>query len=144
MSDYDTDILLWSERQGALLRRRAAGELVNEADIDWPNIAEEVESVGRSQLSAVRSYIIQALAHDLKIQAWPQSQAVPGWRSETIRFRQEAAEAFAPSMRQHIDMARLYALAIRRLPATIDGQPPMPIPESCPVTLDALLAVDER
>lgn len=144
MSDYDTDILLWSERQGALLRRRAAGELVNEADIDWPNIAEESESVGSSQLSAVRSYIIQALAHDLKTHAWPQSQAVPTWQSEAIRFRQEAAEAFAPSMRQHLDMARLYALTIRRLPATIDGQPPMPIPESCPVTLNALLAVDER
>ncbi len=31
MSDlYDEDILLWSERQGELLRRRAAGELVND------------------------------------------------------------------------------------------------------------------
>ena len=29
---YDTDVLLWSERQAALLRRRAAGELINEAD----------------------------------------------------------------------------------------------------------------
>ena len=51
MSDYDTDILIWSERQAELLRRRAVGELINEADLDWSNIAEEVESVGRSQLS---------------------------------------------------------------------------------------------
>jgi hypothetical protein len=28
MSDYDTDILIWSERQAELLRRRAAGELI--------------------------------------------------------------------------------------------------------------------
>ena len=48
MSDYDNDILLWGERQGALLRRRAAGELVNEREFDWQNIAEEVESLGRS------------------------------------------------------------------------------------------------
>jgi hypothetical protein len=61
MSDYDTDILVWSERQGELLRRRAARELINEADLDWPNIAEEIESVGRSQLSAVRSLLRQAL-----------------------------------------------------------------------------------
>ncbi|HEY2616058.1 MAG TPA: hypothetical protein VGI78_01850 [Acetobacteraceae bacterium] len=27
MSEYDTDILLWSERQAELLRRRAAGDL---------------------------------------------------------------------------------------------------------------------
>ena len=143
MNDYDSDILLWSERQGALLRRRAAGELVNEGAFDWPHIAEEIESVGRSQLSAVRSYIIQALAHDLKAQAWPESQAAPGWRAEAVRFRQEAAEAFAPSMRQHIDMSRLYAQAVRRLPAVIDGQPPLPVPGTCPITLDQLLASGE-
>jgi len=28
MTDHDTDILLWSERQGELPRRRAAGELM--------------------------------------------------------------------------------------------------------------------
>jgi len=48
MSDYETDILLWSERQGELLRHRAAGELVNNGELDWPNIAEEVESVGHA------------------------------------------------------------------------------------------------
>ena len=143
MSDYDSDILVWSERQGALLRRRAAGELVNDRELDWPNIAEEIESVGRSQLSAVRSFIIQALAHDLKAEAWPNSQAVPGWRAEAVRFRQEAAEAFAPSMRQHIDMAKLYALAVRRLPGMIHGQAPLPVAPTCPVTLDQLLQLGD-
>ena len=66
MSDlYDDDILLWSERQGELLRRRAAGELVNDAELDWPNIAEEIESVGSEQLHAVESLLVQALAHML-------------------------------------------------------------------------------
>ena len=44
MSDYDDDILLWSERQAGLLRRRAAGELVNYAEIDWPNASIVVTS----------------------------------------------------------------------------------------------------
>ena len=43
MSSYDTDILDWSERQAALLRRLANGERVNDA-VDWPNVIEEVES----------------------------------------------------------------------------------------------------
>jgi hypothetical protein len=38
MSEYYTDILLWSERQAELLRRRAA-ELVIDAGTDWRNIA---------------------------------------------------------------------------------------------------------
>ena len=48
MSDlYEADAALWSEQQAALLRRRAAGDLINEADLDWPNIAEEIESPGK-------------------------------------------------------------------------------------------------
>ena len=31
MTDYDTDVLLWGERRGELLRRRAAGKLVRAA-----------------------------------------------------------------------------------------------------------------
>ena len=50
MSEYDTDILSWSEHQAALLKRRAAGELVNDDALDWANIAEEIESVGNEQL----------------------------------------------------------------------------------------------
>ena len=45
---YETDLVRWAEEQAALLRRRAAGELVNEAELDWTNIAEEIESLGRS------------------------------------------------------------------------------------------------
>ena len=49
MSDlYDGDILRWSEHQAGLLRRLAAGELVNDSELDWSNIAEEIEDVGSS------------------------------------------------------------------------------------------------
>jgi len=87
MSDYDADILVWSERQGDLLRRRAAGELINEADLDWLNIAEEIESVGREQLHAVESLLLQALIHMLKAEAWPHSAEVPHWQAEARVFR---------------------------------------------------------
>ena len=139
MSDYHTDILRWSEQQTALLKRRAAGELVNEAAFDWPNIAEEIESVGQSELRACRSLLRQALLHFLKAASWPQSSSAPGWRAEAVRFRHDAADAFAPSMRQRIDIAALYAKARRELPELIDGAPPLPTAETCPVTLDDLL-----
>ena len=142
MSDYDTDILLWSERQAALLRRRAAGELVNEAELDWPNIAEEIASVGNEQLHALRSLLVQALVHMLKADAWPLSREVPHWQSEARRFLGDAADRFAPSMRQRIELARLYRRAVRILPETIDSQPPLPVPDVCPVTLDELLSDD--
>jgi hypothetical protein len=138
MSDYEVDILTWSERQAALLRRVGAGEAVN-AQVDWEHVAEEVESVGRSQLAAVRSLLIQALAHMLKAEAWPLSREVPHWQAEARGFRIDAADIFTPSMRQRIEVADLYAKALRRLPDTIDGQDPLPVPAECPVTLDELL-----
>jgi len=45
MSDsdlYGEDIHLWSERQGELLRRLAAGEAVSD-QVDWPHVVEEIE-----------------------------------------------------------------------------------------------------
>jgi hypothetical protein len=142
MSDYDTDILVWSERQAELLRRLAAGERVND-QVDWENVIDEVASVGNEQLHAVTSLLAQALTHILKAAAWPLSREVPHWDSEAIRFRQDATDRFAPSMRQRIDMAKLYRRAVRQLPESIDGTPPLPVPEICPVTLDELMAEPE-
>jgi Domain of unknown function DUF29 len=145
MSDidlYDTDILLWSERQAELLRRHAAGERVNDAAIDWPNIIEEVESVGSEQRHAVESLLGQALRHMLKAEAWPLCRDAPSWLADAIDFRQQARRRFTPSMRQRIDVADLYADAIRALPETIDDQLPLPVPQVCPVTLDELLSDD--
>ncbi len=139
MSDYDADILTWSERQAALLRRVGAGEKVND-QVDWDNVAEEVESVGRSQLAQVKSLLVQAIVHMLKAEAWPLSREVPHWQAEARGFRGDAADIFTPSMRQRIDIAELHARALRRLPETIDAQEPLPVPARCSVTLDELLA----
>jgi hypothetical protein len=139
MSDlYDTDILLWSEQQSELLRRVASGENVND-QIDWQNIVVEVQDVGCNTLRACRAHLLQALLHDLKAEAWPLSRDVPHWRSEARVARIYAADAYAPSMRQKIDVADLYAKALRALPETIDGQPPLPVSGACPVTLDELV-----
>jgi hypothetical protein len=140
MSDYDTDIVEWSERQSALLRRRAAGELINDADLDWANIAEEIEDVGKSEVRGVRSHIFQALLHDLKAEAWPRSRDVPHWRAEARGHRDEARDDYTPSMAEKIDMAKLYRQALRRLPETMDEVPPLPVPATCPVTLEEMLA----
>ena len=135
---YEADILLWSEQQRDLLRRVAAGEPVNEIP-DWPNIIEEIESVGNEQRFAVESLLMQALIHMLKAEAWPLSRDVPHWQAEARGFRAAAepvCAVHAPADRPR----RIYRRAMRGLPDTIDGQPPLPVPPVCPVTLDELLA----
>jgi hypothetical protein len=141
MSDlYDTDILLWSERQAELLRRHAADERANDGSIDWPNIIEEIEDVGRSERNSVESHLVQALLHDLKAEAWPLSREVPHWRAEARGHRDDARRRFSPSMTQRIDVAKLYREALHRMPETMDDVPPLPVPSVCPVTLAELLA----
>jgi hypothetical protein len=122
------------------LRRRAAGESVNDDEIDWHNVAEEIEDVGRSELHTVESLLTQALIDILKAEGWPTARGAPSWRAEAIRLRGDASDRFAPSMRQRIDIARLYRRALRAIPETIDGVAPLPLPETCPVKLDELLS----
>src|ERR1700710_510591 len=103
---YESDILDWSHHQAELLRRHAAGEKLNEAP-DWANIIEEIEDVGGNALRAVRSHLLQAMLHELKVRAWPESRDVPHWRAEVRGQRDEASDDFTPAMRQHVDVAAL-------------------------------------
>jgi Domain of unknown function DUF29 len=139
MSEYDTDVLTWSEHQAELLRRLAAGERVND-QVDWANVIEEVESVGHSQIDAVESLWTQAFLHDLKAVAWPLSLDADKWRADARLFRRQARRKYRPSMRQRFNLAELYADALAGLPDRLDGRPPAPVPQTCPVTLDELLA----
>jgi hypothetical protein len=134
---YETDILLWSEHQAELLRRRAANQL------DWENLAEEIDAVGRNELRAVISHLRLALLHDLKAEAWPLSRDVEHWRAEARGHRDEARDAYTPSMAQRIDVEKIYQQARKRLPKTMDATLPLPVPEDCPVTLAELLNDEE-
>jgi hypothetical protein len=138
MGDYDTDILIWSEAQGALLRRLAAGEQVN-ALVDWENVAEEVESVGREQLHAVESLLFQAFVHMLKAEGWPDAVDAAKWAADARGFRSQARRRFVPSMRQKLDVAGIYADALKAMPATMDGHGPIAVAPRCLLTLDELL-----
>jgi hypothetical protein len=136
---YTADILRWSDQQAELLRRLARGERVNDA-IDWENVIEEVESVGRSELSAVKSLLRHTLEHLLKLRGWPDSLSCEHWRGEVMTFLDDAVDRWAPSMRQHIDLPALFVRARYNVSRqTIDGKPPMNLPQECQFTLDELL-----
>ncbi len=139
---YEHDALAWAEHQADLLRRLAAGERLNET-IDWPNVIEEVQDVGLSELRSCESLLQQAMAHLLKLHAFPDSQAAAHWRDETGTFLDDAARRFTPSMWQRISLDDLYTKALRRArAATDDAGAARPLPQACPFTLDELLAGD--
>jgi hypothetical protein len=114
MSDptlYEEDILLWSEQQAAAIRKlgRTGRNVPNELDIE--NVAEEIESVGRSELAAVKSHIRLVFLHLIKLIVEAGSEAAPHWRGEIVAFHSEIIGRYAPSMRQRIDVDELWRSA---------------------------------
>ena len=136
---YDRDAHAWSERQAALLRRVAREERVN--DVDRDHVVEEIEDVGISELNAVQSYLGQILVHLLKLHGWPELDSEQHWRAENVALQTGVERRVAPSMRQRIDLAKLYDRTKRHIDLIrYGGKPAVAPPASCPVTLDQLLA----
>lgn len=100
MSRYDTDILEWSGRQADLLRRLGAGEKVND-QVDWENIAEEIESLGQSERRGLARHIRTVIEHLAKLEASPASEPRIGWRETVMRTRLDIQDLLnsSPSLR---------------------------------------------
>jgi hypothetical protein len=126
---YDQDLVLWSEEQGRALRA-AAGAGWN-APIDWENVAEEIESLGRSERHALASHIAIVIEHLLKLQASPAAEPARGWRDAIRRTRQKIEDVLeeSPSLRR--DVAGLIvkqtsrALALVRMNFEDYGEQPL-------------------
>lgn len=82
---YDVDVLAWSEQQAAALRDRRFGGNV----LDWDNIAEEIEDVGKNVYRACQSQIDNILTHLIKIEFIGPEETVLHWKGELIGFRTE-------------------------------------------------------
>lgn len=92
--------LAWeAEMIAEALASAAASDLVDDRDVDWPNIAEEIEDAGGDRLHAVESLLVQALRHMLKAEVWPLSLDVPTWLADAVDFRRQVRRRFVPSMR---------------------------------------------
>lgn len=142
---YEDDIVAWAEQQAQAIRElvRIRPELSNA--IDWENIAEEIETLGRSEWKGVASQFRVALEHILKEVCDPDALSRMAWRIETSTALRDARDDFLPSMRQHLDMDRIWEKAFVR---AVDAlQPygvriPPGIPQQSPFRLDDLLAPD--
>ena len=109
---YETDTVAWSEHQSAALRAAARGG--SNQTLDWENLAEEIEDLGRSQRLALRSQIMRIIQHLVKLEHSPSVEPRNGWR-RTIRLARLQAErrvAENPSLRP--ELGRFIADETRR------------------------------
>jgi hypothetical protein len=142
---YEEDIAAWSEHQARALRAlaRARPDLSNA--IDWENVAEEIEALGRSELRAVTGPLRQFLVHLCKAYSCPHDRSLARWRAECETFHYQAVDAYTPSMRRRIDIDTLWRSALKeaRLALLVFEEELDPeLPLIGPPTLDELLATD--
>jgi hypothetical protein len=126
---YDQDLVLWAEEQARELR--VAANAGWNAPIDWENVAEEIESLGKSERHALASHIGIVIEHLLKLQASPASEPVRGWRDTIRRARREIERRLkdSPSLRREVaDMVADELASARSLVrANLEdhGEPPL-------------------
>lgn len=136
---YERDFYLWTQDQAARLRAMARD---NELDIE--KLAEEVEALGRSERAAVENHLVQLLAHLLE-HAWSAAaEPQAHWRREIRHHHQQARRSFTPGMRQHLDIARIWADAVTLANDGLrdHGDATLPADAACPFGLDDLLSRD--
>ena len=133
---YGRDFYAWATEQAALLR---AGRL-DEADVE--NIAEEIESMGRSEKRELVNRLIVLLTHLLK---WQTQPALRGnsWRLTILEQRGRLAEHLKdnPSLKSTLPDAFAIAYRFALLGAQREtGLPENAFPAACPWTSEQVIA----
>nr|WP_302477351.1 DUF29 domain-containing protein [Sphingomonas sp. ID1715] len=110
----------WAMAQARLLRE---GRL---REIDIENIAEEMESVGRSEKSSAESPLRVLMMHILKWQFQPERRS-RSWAASIASQRAEFERVMRdnPSLRPKLDEIRDYAFRRARLEAVRDTDLPL-------------------
>ena len=140
MSDlYDENFILWTEQQATLLRRRADGDLVNDAELDWRNLAEEIEAVGGNTRRELRNRLTRLLQHLLKWQYQPELRS-RSWRATIRTQRQEIEDLLAdnPSLRAKLPEF-ITAAYPRARAAALDETGLLELPEELPFAAEQAL-----
>jgi hypothetical protein len=135
---YESDFYAWANEQAALLR---AGKL-SAADIE--NIAEEIESMGRSEKRELVSRLKVLFLHLLKWQFQPGLRS-NSWRLTVKEQRREVAHHLKdnPSLKARLSetMADAYEIAVIEAERET-GLPETTFPAACPWPFERLMDAD--
>jgi Domain of unknown function DUF29 len=138
LATYDSDFHLWSQTQAAAIRE---GRF---AEIDLENVAEEIESLGKSDKREIESRLEVLLLHLLKWQFQAQKRK-NGWHGSMVeaRLRVTGLIEESPSLKSFPEqkLVRSYAAARRRAAAET-GLSIKRFPAECPYTLAEILDHD--
>ncbi|MGB5768582.1 MAG: DUF29 domain-containing protein [Crocosphaera sp.] len=129
---YETDFVKWAFEQAKALSEHDIKSL------DWSNLKEEIEALGREQLNAINSLLKQVIIHRLKLDYLQDELNHNHWEIEINAFVDQIEDKLTPTLKNKIDISKIYARSKRDV---IKQYPKLNIPENCPYSLDDLLIV---
>ncbi len=82
---YEEDFVLWTEKTAELLKLKEFDE------VDWENLIEEVECMGKSERQAITSLLTVLIEHLLKLSYWESEKErnARHWIVEIAAFRSQ-------------------------------------------------------
>jgi hypothetical protein len=134
-ADYETDFFAWTQEQARFLRDRDARGL------DWENLAEEIDSMGRRDRRELESRLRLILHHLLKWRVQPGLRG-RSWQSTLRDQRRQTAKLLeeSPSLRPQLPVL-IDAAYPDALTDALDetGLPLQTFPAECPFTVAQVL-----
>ncbi|MEP0753068.1 DUF29 domain-containing protein [Trichocoleus sp. Lan] len=132
---YETDYLKWIQ---TTVEKLQVGDYSN---IEWENLIEEIEDMGRSERRSLKSNLIIVLTHLLKWQFQPEKRS-GSWKGSIVEHRRRIREALkdSPSLKPYLEevFAESYADAVEQ--ASAETALPLEIfPQLCPYTSTEVL-----
>jgi Domain of unknown function DUF29 len=134
-SDYDKDFYAWALESAELLRQKKFDQ------IDIEHIAEEIESMGKSNKRSLINHLSVLITHLLKCKFQAERRGT-SWENTIERQRIDIQELLeeSPSLKHEIELK--FSLAYKR--ARLDASSEMGIkknvlPEKCPFSLSQCL-----
>jgi len=138
LTSYESDFARWAAEQGALLRDGRLDAL------DRDNLAEEIESLGRSERYEIESRLKVLLVHLLKW-AFQPGKRKAGWKATIREQRGRIARRMreSPSLAGYPGeiLAEEYPYAVAGA-AEETGLPEETFPAACPFTIEQILDAD--
>ncbi|WP_035986651.1 DUF29 domain-containing protein [Leptolyngbya sp. KIOST-1] len=136
LSLYAADYLRWLEATADALKRGDYGA------IDWANVIEELEDMGRRERQSLKSNLVILLLHLLKWQFQPDRQS-NSWKASIVEHRQRLEDSVetSPSLKPYLGtvLPKAYADAVERAAAET-GLPEVAFPPDCPYAVSQIMA----
>lgn len=143
-ASYDSDFYTWTLENAKLLRQKKFEE------IDFDNIAEEIESMGKSEKREIISHLSILIAHLLKlyykekhvIRKYDEEQSTNSWISSIKNARNEIVDLLEDSPSLEVKLSEGFGKAYQRaviIAADETGILKYEFPKHCPFSLDDCL-----